>query len=56
MYEVEVTEGVRVLRRGDEIVFQWTSGDTIGEGPYLTIDEAVKLARDIEELSAMRSA
>ena len=55
MYEVEVTEGVRVLRRGDEIVFQWTSGDTIGEGPYLTIDEAVKLGRDIEELSAMRS-
>ena len=55
MYEVEVTEGVRVLRRGDEIVFQWTSGGTIGEGPYLTVDEAVKLSGDISELAAMRS-
>lgn len=53
MYEVEVTEGVRVLRRGDEIVFQWTSGDAIGEGPYLTIDEAVKLAGDIKELAGV---
>lgn len=51
MQEIEVTEGVRVLRRGDEIIFQWRSGDTVGEGPYFTIDEAVKLARDIEELA-----